>query len=112
MRRDRQCHTLGLKLDDMCDKYKYVEQRKRGICGRKPGGKTIPKWENPWRIRSGITKHTSKTSIKIKQNYINILTKYKYKIVDDICEIATNSRLYSIDYQERRTSYASSSTNL
>ena len=48
----------------------------------------------------------------MKQKYINILTKYKYTIVDDICEKATNSRLYNFDYREGWTSLASSSTNV
>ena len=48
----------------------------------------------------------------MKRNYINILTKYKYSIVDDMCEKANNSSLYSIDYREGWTSSASSSTNL
>ena len=38
VRIDHQCHILGLELDDMCDKCKYFEQSKRGICGHKAGG--------------------------------------------------------------------------
>ena len=39
VRKDHRCLTLGLELDDMCDKCKYFVERKRGIHGRKPGGR-------------------------------------------------------------------------
>ena len=100
VRKDHRCHTLGFEIDDMCDKCQHFEERKRGLHGRKPGGKVVPKCEKPWVISCGITKHTSTVSLLTKQKYINILTKYKYTIVDDTCEKVTHSRIYDYNYRE------------
>ena len=48
----------------------------------------------------------------MKQKCINILTKYKYMIMDDICEKVTNSRLYNYDCKEGWIGSASSSNNV
>ena len=54
--------------------------------------------------------YTNSVNSNEKKN-INIVTKYKYTIVDDTCEKATNSRLYNFDYREGWKFSASSSNN-
>ena len=62
----------------------------------------MEKCEKPWYIPNGITKHTPYRLIKKKEESIEILNKYNYKVLDDSCEKQSSSRLVSMSTNYRQ----------
>ena len=101
VRKYHTCISLQLNREDasnVCDKCLIYHQRQNGI-GRRLSKGAVPKCEKPWYY------DTSKQhrSLAKKYKFINLLTKYNYKIIEDDTKKDVGSRLCTKDY---RTNWA------